>query len=618
MPGLHIAVGSQVGSPGFNAQLLRLQKLMEYDAAYRSAQVIAGDRLFVGHTSYDAYPLWTFEAEGCQVVVEGLVYNKTRDQQKSGLGQIARHLAGGDDLDACVRNWVADAEGEYVVLLVDPKRDRLAVFNDAIGRLPLYLWTDGQTLTLSREVKFPACLMPKLQFDRQGIAETLLFGYTLGERTLVEGVSRLEFGRLLQVDLRTLKCRETRTYEFNFDAHEHAGKPVAAMGAEFRDLFVAASRRIIATLGDRPYVVSLSGGLDSRSVAAGMRGAGANVHAATFQDAAMSSGGADAVNAEKVAAALGIDWRLFDIAAPRMDDIRRLLIMKDGMNYAGMAFILPFFEQMRQTYGAQMVYCTGDVGDRSMEVQGPPRPVKHFDALVQTVLERNSRLPLDKVAALATVPPDAIREIVRRRLSQYPEQDMNQRYSHFVIAERLGSWNWQAEDRNRYWFWSVTPFAVFSVFDYAMNVPDEAKKYHRFYEQFLTRLCPECMGIANANWGAPFHSARRYLYAVAHGMYAKLPPPARRWIQDRTMYRRCQIDDVERAYLDDCMTQCPAVGAHLAKPQLDAILAAGCNRYNFENMLTIAGYVRLQEEMRSEVQLAALPGRTDDTRAPST
>ena len=43
--------------------------------------------------------------------------------------------------------------------------------------------------------------------------------------------------------------------------------------------------------------------------------------------------------------------------------------MKDGMNYAGMAFILPFFEHLKETYGPQVVYCTGDVGDRSMETQ---------------------------------------------------------------------------------------------------------------------------------------------------------------------------------------------------------------------------------------------------------
>ena len=190
---------------------------------------------------------------------------------------------------------------------------------------------------------------------------------------------------------------------------------------------------------------------------------------------------------------------------------------------------------------------------------------------------------------------------------QYPEEDMHaSAISHFLIAERLGSWNWQAEDRNRYWFWSVTPFAAFSVFDYAMNVPDEAKQFHRFYEQFMAKLSPQCLAIDNANWGTLPDSARRYLYPMMHGIYTKLPSRLRHYIQDRTMYRKYEIHDVEKAYLKECMTACPAVCEHLAESQVDSILAKGCNMYHFENLLTVAGYVRLQDELRSTVQRASL------------
>ena len=602
MPGIHIAIGPQVGAPELKARIARLQEAMRYSASYRAATLIETHRVFVGYTWYDSYPMLAFEAEGCQVLLEGAVYNKTPERIKSELTEMAAGLAGGQNVDARVRNWVGSADGDYVVVLVDLAHDRLLLFNDAMGRLPLYRCEDGQLLLFSREVKFPACLVSKLAFDRQGVAETLFFGYTLGERTLVEGVSRLEFGCLVDVDLRTLQCRQARTYEFNLDEHRHGGKTIARMAGDFTDLFVAACKNITTTLGDRPYVVSLSGGLDSRSVAAGLLSTGARVHAATFQDASMPSGGVDAVNAEKAAAALGIDWRLFGVTGPRLEDIRRLLIMKDGMNYAGMAFILPFFEQLKETYSPQMAFCTGDVGDRSMEIQGPPRPVERFEAMVQTVLDRNARFTLGESAALAMTDPEALREAIRQRILQYPEQNMNRRYSHFLIAERLGSWNWQAEDRNRCFFWSVTPFAAFSVFDYALNVPDKAKQFCRFYEQFQSRLCPQCMGIANANWRAPFRSVRRYLYPIAHGMYAKLPLSARQWIQDHTMYRRYNVDEVERAYLNECLTRCPAVGEYLSRPEVDSILAKGCNRYHFQNLLTIAGYVRLQDEMRNAVR----------------
>ena len=106
MPGIHLAAGPHVGKPDLKARILRLQEAMKYSASYRAANVVSTDRVFLGYTCHDAYPILAFEVEGCHVVVEGVIYNKTSDQIKSGMAEIAARLVAGRDIDATVRSWV--------------------------------------------------------------------------------------------------------------------------------------------------------------------------------------------------------------------------------------------------------------------------------------------------------------------------------------------------------------------------------------------------------------------------------------------------------------------------------------------------------------------------------
>jgi asparagine synthase (glutamine-hydrolysing) len=596
MPGIHFVANSQTGGRLPEAEILELQERMKHDAGYRAVTVLSTDHLFLGYTGYEHYPVVVFDMESCHVVLEGHVYNREARDVADALRSIAKGVAAGRDVSSEVRQWVTSTDGDFIVLILCRTQNSLVLFNDAMGRLPIYFNAGRDQLSISREVKFVAKLIPQRTSDRLGIAQTLFFGYTLGDRTLVNGVSRMELGSLMRVDLRTLTPKVETVFSLNFDEYRHAGKPVSKLAEEMKELFQEACRRFHVTFGDRLHVVSLSGGLDSRSVLAGMVASGAHVEAATYQDKGTGSRGLDAIIAEKVAAAIGVPWHLLDIAPPQLPDIERLLFMKDGMNHAGMAFLLPFFDNLRSRFGPGMVYQTGDVGDRSMETQDPPRRLRDFDDVVACVLKRNSRMDFADIEAFLGMGRDELQEDVRRRLRQYPENDPNGRFTHFNIAERLASWNWQAEDRNRYWFWSATPFSAFSVFHYAMNVPPAAKKFHRFYQEFMARLCPTFMPIDNANWRAPFGSYKQYSDPILLPFFGRLPPRLRRFIQNHTMYRGLRPTADELALLRDHLARSPAVQQYLSPSAVEAFVLKGCNQYCFHNLLTVAGYIRCLDE----------------------
>ena len=92
-------------------------------------------------------------------------------------------------------------------------------------------------------------------------------------------------------------------------------------------------------------MVSLSGGLDSRAVAAGLRREEIPFTAATFLNSQQTNA-ADVRVASRVAEALGVEWQLFHPRPPQGKDLVQLLDLKSGANNLRMSFILPFFHQL--------------------------------------------------------------------------------------------------------------------------------------------------------------------------------------------------------------------------------------------------------------------------------
>jgi len=603
MPGINLAVSANIDLQSRKAELERLQGKMKHDSSYRSTVLLAQDRLFLGFTGYDEYPISSFERGDYSFLIEGLVYNKGLRQVQNELSELAVLLTTEQDILSKVRHWILSSDGDYVVLILDRVRNQLFFFNDALGRLPLYCHQGDGLFLLSREVKFLTGLKSAVTYDRQAIAEYLLFGYILGDKTLVEGVSRLGGATLGRVDLVRAQAEYFTIHTFNFDECRHAAKPPKQLAGELKELFIEACRDISTVCSDLKQVVSLSGGLDSRSVAAGMRQVNRDVCGVTFQDI-----GSDAAIAEQVAATLGIEWQLFELKPFNLADVNRLVTMKDGLNYAGMCQILSFFDQLRELYGTRLVYYTGDGGDKVLPDLGPPCKPQTIDALVDFVIDRNCQFSIAQVEALTSCDKADIRAAIMRRVQEYPEQNLSRRYVHFLIFERGFKWLFEGEDRNRCFFWSASPFWSLRVFDYALNIPDSQKRSLRLYEQFMAALCPQCMSLDNARWGAPFASLRRYLHSYLHPIYSRLPSKARTFIKKQTLYRLLlspslyrgyEIEPATRCYLAESIDRCPTVLQYLSEKELRRLLNASCQRLQGRNLLSIVTYIRIQEDAQA-------------------
>jgi len=559
---------------------------------YRSEALFCAERFSAGCTRYPDYPITVIEAGDSVILVEGKIYNKTAAELEKELIDIAGELNDGEKtVSGSLRDWLGHADGDFLVFIWNKKTEELHIFNDVLGRLPLYYIQIERLVLISRRVKFCTSLMKSPAGDSKGLAETLIFGFPLADRTLIAGVSRLSPGTLLSISASSPAIRSSLIYIFNFDQKNNTGKSYDRMAGELEELFLEACRNRAGS-GDAPPIVSLSGGLDSRAVAAGLQKAGVAFEAASFLDFARERK-PDASLAGRVAEVLGIQWRLFDLKKPDVNDYRRMVALKDGLCGTGMSFILNFFEQIKEAYGPSLIHFTGDEGNILVPDMRPPQRLKTIDDLVDCIISNNLWFPINEVHSLTGVTPEEIRDGIRQRVESYPEKDLYQKYLHFIIFEHCFKLQFEGEEKSRSFFWTVAPFYSLFVFRYLMNIPDDRKRYHRLYAHFLHRFSPATAAIDNVgSLAVPLNSPRRYLYLKARELFSLLPASLKIKIRSkvRKPYGVNKIDDTMRRDILEMISGDSPLQACLDPDQVWRLLSGKLDKAQFDILTTVILY----------------------------
>lgn len=465
-----------------------LQRMLHYPS-YRASAVLEDRHLLLSRTAYEGYPYSVHEGgPGLTVVIEGKIYNRTDRELEDSLRALHLRIresdeASGTVVSEAIGRFTADLDGEYLVLLYDSRRSSLVVFNDPLGRLPVYYHFDGDRLLLSREVKF---LLPHLEggrFDPSGVMQYLLFGAPLGATTLVEGVRSLPAGSC---------CRMGEQTGFRLESHaasfletDDAAPARIELPERCSSLFLDALRARTTSLAGSRTVLSLSGGLDSRAVLAGLCRLG-------HPPLAITTPGPEEGTARQVADRFGI--RLSVLARSeqsRPDDYFRFSFLKDGLDcHPGLPGLHLFMEELIGSCGDRPTYYTGIMGGEI---------TRHYNATggLQTV-ERVARHVLDtkayykystrKVAEILGASEADILALHIEMIRGFPESDPKRKYIAFR-HEFYRRYTFEAEDRNRFYCWTVSPFLAIPFYRMMMSI-DERWKGLRLWRDVLRLLDP--------------------------------------------------------------------------------------------------------------------------------
>ena len=491
MPGISVLQGD------FRDHSIESETLFDavcYFDEYDTDMYVDQPATVAGATGYDDYPVERFETDDAIVLLEGFVYDSFDPATLVG-------ALDGNERDT-LTDWVAHADGDFLVVVVWKADDRVAVLNDTFARLPAYYTTIGGTTVVTRELGFVRAVARQfgnpVGLDQLAAAQQLVFEYPLGTRTLFDGVKSIPPGSLVRIDD---GVRVDRLHQYDFGRTVETDRDSTDIAAELADrLVTSCAKRQVS--GART-ILSLSGGLDSRVVLAGYAATDADFETVTF-DKENGLYEDDIRIARSLADALGVEWSAYEVGATDRDR-SQLLDLKQGMNNVSMAYMVDFFDQLRTDHGF-VTYATGDGGHRALVDETPPREPTSQTDLVDQLLESNARFVPAQAAALTGIEEDAIYESIHARFDSYPEDDLPAKYDHFMFRERGLNFIQHGEDRNRYFCWSVSPFYAPDVFRYAIACPTEYKHNRNLFAALLEELAPEFLQYDYANVGAPLGS----------------------------------------------------------------------------------------------------------------
>lgn len=319
-------------------------------------------------------------AAGSTVIGNGEIYNHVELARDFQLGE---RLTTGSDFEPLLHLYAQEGErafdrlrGMYAFCLIG-RDGRAWLARDPFGIKPLYIMEHGGGLAFASEPRaFLKAGLMRAEPDEAAARELLAFNYTVGERTLFQGLRRLAPGEVMEIrDGRIvsgwrrpwLGKPSLRERQISSPPPSLGTVPLSRTAGEEEDMLdrleaVLEDSVRVHQRSDVPYGLFLSGGIDSATVATLM--ARLNPRPVTAFTCGFEAPGAkdERAAAERVARALDLDWRETSFGEA---DFWRILpevawaLDDPTADYA----ILPTYKLGEAAKGTLTVVLTGEGGD---------------------------------------------------------------------------------------------------------------------------------------------------------------------------------------------------------------------------------------------------------------
>ena len=491
MPGIHTILFNGRTNDSPRESYLSDALLEDY---FRIKTLTQTPKCLLAVSYYDGYPFSVWQDEDITIVLEGMIYNFSENEIQAQLKEIARCFVSGDEYRGLVKRFVESADGDYIVEIWQENEGKLLVFNDYFGRLPLYYYYCDRVCVLSRELKIILRFMPRINLNRAGLAEYLMFRYTLGDKTIFKDVFRLQPSQMLVAEVRAkgmqLEC--TDSAEFNFvlkDPFPDKARSVDLL----RDHFLESVENRVRTLKRNGYriIADISGGYDSRSVMAGLSKFTKNV---TYFTVNLATNTADeTLWGREVFQKLGSPGEHRSVHLDysfRLQELGPLIYKTDGfVSYYATYIYYKDVQAIRNEVSGIAARFSGAAGAFIRH------PRQHFHRSLLQGIDKGlySALSLNAACQAVRLSPDEYRSELETYLDTYPEETPQDQLRRFYYEYYNDCVSGGAEDRERIHFWTVQPLwgleftrAIFSRF------PLKWAGY-RYFIQFMKALDPRLL-----------------------------------------------------------------------------------------------------------------------------
>jgi asparagine synthase (glutamine-hydrolysing) len=470
MPGLNAVVGFSYNIETKQKQLEISLKKMDYDSSYSHKTLFNSPKIGIYFSGYPGYPYYKAEIGDKTLVIEGAIYNKSEETVKSELMSMLPQVVKDPGKTEALTNFIRETDGEYIAYYIDTASSTMLIFNDAMGRLPAYSYSDKNQFVLGRSMKFMLGCAPEIGFSDWGLIEYFLYSAPLGERTVFQNTNRLLPYSLFIIDYKNGKHEKRLLYQYNFD-DRWENQTFSEHIRNLHDLFLESVSKRAARFNDRKQILSLSGGLDSRANLVGLRISNVDFSTITFNDY-YNQLGRDIPVVETLAKTYGIKHKIFRLVAENIPDMEKLVFMKDGAGLMGtMGSAYNSMEITVREFGRNLVYYVGDEGNYTTAPRyGGKRPGS-IPELVQTIFAKNSLsvYTIDEVASIFSKSSKEIFDYLCDYFSQYPEKDNIHKIDRYFVWERSFKFTMENQERVRQFFWPLAPHYGIKYAPYAFK-----------------------------------------------------------------------------------------------------------------------------------------------------
>ncbi len=494
MVGINIIFSQKKNKSLLDSQKLEdIQKKMLHYPSYKSRVLFQNSNVIIGSTAYKEYPIEIVDDESFIILIEGMIYNMDDEQIKELLYEIFDSASDKNNFEEKIRKFQFIADGEFIIVIYDKIKNVFCLFNDSLGRLPLYWYEGDNFIIISREIKFIYPYVNKIKFEKKSLVEYLLFGFVLGERTLIERITRLMPSSFIVYNA-DASINGRLNYPKFLAKHPFLNEEEDYV-KNLKRYFLLGLESRVNKLRSRKQIISLSGGLDSRATLAGLIKLGVSPNGITYTISKKNEN--ESIYSKKIASEFGIPLIHFKskFNEVNFEKYLKLVKMKDCFQPIELVNQVDISEQIYEQEGNNIAFYTGLYGGEITRYLNITSGLSSDKDLVDFLITTPDkyRHSIKNVCNILKISKKVIFNHLLSHISSYSEVDVYSKYLHFKF-EKDYKWAGEGEDRSRLFYWIITPYFSKKFFEYAYSI-DERKKHTKLFRDFLFSLDPRTCSV---------------------------------------------------------------------------------------------------------------------------
>lgn len=443
------------------------------------------------------YPLQYFSIQEVGFILEGYLYDTEIEDLKKALIQNLITETSPDKL----HSYLLERDGDFILHAFS--NDFYFLFNDSLARLPLYIFEDPELLLISRNQKVLSDATKGLTATTELIGQMLWLGYTLSPNTLFKEVKKLQAGSMISVSQNKVLVNEPKI--LNLETIKKSDSNLTHAAKVLAECFLESTKNI-ASKSKTGILLSLSAGQDSRTVLGALLKSQLDFQAVSFSISHTDSEKETRI-AKEMSKILHFSHQVIHPQSSN-EHIQNLLELKMGIIPIELSYLLDFLEKLTEIFPQRSFFFTGDGGDKLL-----PNEQEYTNGsindLVNKLNNRHSLASPKDIENLLGLSSGTLKSLLKNQIESYPEISTAQKSVHFSLFERALQLNFEGEDRNRYYFWSVSPFYTTSFVKKAMCIPDSMKSGYKLYAAFQQEISKEITAFKDMN--GLYITSRKYL-----------------------------------------------------------------------------------------------------------